>query len=115
VLEAHAVARAAANPNRDLRDACASLDLAFTSRRDVGWARREVAFHRALNDQGGNAVPSSLAERTLRDALSACPIPSGDVLEMLQAQHRVILRCVEAVAVDDAARGTGRPGVRLRT
>ena len=57
-------------------------------------------------DQGGNLVLSSLAERTLRDGLSACPIPSGEVLSILQSHHREILRRVEANAADAAAHHT---------
>ena len=121
LLEAHAVSRAAARPNRDLRAAYAALDSDASLSRDprsahagrehtpnhrAAWAERELAFHRALNDQGGNRVLSSLAERTLRDSLRACPIVSGEVLSILQAHHRAILRCVDANAADAAVQHT---------
>lgn len=114
VLEAHAASRAATHPNRDLRAAYAALTHAFTPHRYAGWAELELAFHRALNDQAGNLVLSSLAERTLRDGLRACPIVSGEVLSMLRAQHRQILRCVEADAADATARHTHAHVLYLR-
>jgi DNA-binding GntR family transcriptional regulator len=106
VLEVHAVSRAAASQQRDLRPAHLSLADFSTAEQRAGWAAHELAFHRAVNDQGGNVVLASLAERTLRDGLRACPILSGDVLSMLHAQHREILRCVEANAADAAAQHT---------
>src|SRR5262249_40465292 len=107
VLEAHAVSRAAAAHERDLHAIQATLDQlarAAQARGCAHWASLEVQFHRALNDQGGNLVLSSLAERTLRDGLTACPILSPDVLTLLQSHHREILRCVQANEAEMAAR-----------
>jgi DNA-binding GntR family transcriptional regulator len=111
VLETHAASRAAArlDRDRDLRHVHAALDQLSCPAmppRPVTWVALEIQFHRALNDQGGNLVLSSLAERTLRDGLSACPIPSGEVLSILQSHHREILRRVEANAADAAAHHT---------
>jgi DNA-binding FadR family transcriptional regulator len=126
VLETHAVSRAALNQDRDLRAAYAALGAAASCTREprdisaaldqpsrrgeprsaAHWIACELHFHRALNDQGGNSVLSSLAERTLRDGLSACPIVSPEVLTLLQSHHRQILRCVEANAADAAAHHT---------
>ncbi len=122
VLEAHAASLAAARQNRDLHAVYSALDQLQLSpasatpvhRLQAHWADLELQFHRALNDQGGNLVLSSLAERTLRDGLRACPIVSGEVLSMLHAQHRQILRCVEADTADAAARHTRAHVLYLR-
>jgi DNA-binding GntR family transcriptional regulator len=107
VLETHAATRAATAANRDLQATHAALDQlsqALAARRDPIWAALEIQFHRALNDQGGNLVLSSLAERTLRDGLTACPILSPEVLTILHSHHREILRCVEVRDAVAAAR-----------
>jgi DNA-binding GntR family transcriptional regulator len=106
VLEAHAVSRAAATQNPDLQAthaALAQLARVVDTRNFDRWAGFELQFHRALDDQAGNLVLASLAERTLRDGLTACPIPSPEVLTILQSQHRDILRCVEARDAETAA------------
>jgi DNA-binding GntR family transcriptional regulator len=106
VLETHAVSRAAAAEHRDLRatrEAFVRLGDAIESRAAPRWTSLELQFHRALNDQGGNLVLASLAERTLRDGLAACPILSPEELTILQSHHREILRCVEANAAEMAA------------
>jgi DNA-binding GntR family transcriptional regulator len=109
VLEAHAISRAAASPERDLHPARAALDVLGRTPEAEGrsqWASLEIQFHRALNEQGGNLVLASLAERTLRDGLTACPILSPEVLRILHAHHREILRCVETSDAETAARQT---------
>jgi DNA-binding GntR family transcriptional regulator len=109
VLEAHAVSRAAASPERDLHLARAALDLlgqTLEAGDRTRWPSLEIQFHRALNEQGGNLVLASLAERTLRDGLTACPILSPEVLRILRAHHREILRCVETSDAESAARQT---------
>jgi DNA-binding GntR family transcriptional regulator len=110
VLEAHAVHRVAtAARSPDLhaaRLALADLDLAIDARGVARWAGLELQLHRALNDQSGNLVLAALAERTLRDGLTACPILSPDVLRVLQTHHRDILRSVEARHADAAVRHT---------
>jgi len=109
VLESHAVSRAATCTGRDLhaaRIALAEFDHAIESRRLARWASLELQLHRMLDDQSGNLVLAAMAERTLRDGLTACPILSPDVLRVLQTHHRDILRCVDASEADAAVRHT---------
>lgn len=109
VLESHAVTRAATFAERDLCAAEASLadfDHAMQTRRLARWAGLEIQFHRALDDQCGNQVLAAMAERTLREGLSACPILSPDVLRALQSHHLEILRCVQNGAPETATRHT---------
>jgi DNA-binding GntR family transcriptional regulator len=109
VLESHAVARAATATTCDLRHVqklLGEFDQAIASRRLARWAALELRLHRALDDQSGNQVLAAMAERTLRDGLTACPILSPDVLRVLQTHHRAILRRVEASQVDAAVRHT---------
>jgi DNA-binding GntR family transcriptional regulator len=109
VLESHAVARVATASGRDLypaRAGLATLELVIQRRQFAAWVNQEVRFHRVLNDQSGNQVLAAMAERTLREGLTACPILSPDVLNVLQSHHRAILRCIEDRAAEAAARHT---------
>ena len=45
-----------------------------------------------------------MAERTLREGLTACPILSLDVLSVLQSHHRDVLHCIEEGSAENAAR-----------
>ncbi|MBV9322508.1 MAG: FCD domain-containing protein [Chloroflexi bacterium] len=117
VLESHAVARAAAAAHHDLqaaRGVFADLERAIEARHLSGWAALEIQLHRALNDQGGNLVLAAMAERTLREGLTACPILPPDVLRALHAQHGEILRCVEAGDADAAMQYTHAHVLLLR-
>jgi DNA-binding GntR family transcriptional regulator len=107
VLESHAVSRVATATTRDLRAVqglLAEFDHAIGTQRHAPWASLELQLHRALDDQSGNLVLAAMAERTLRDGLTACPILSPDVLRVLQRHHRDILHCVEAREADAAVR-----------
>ncbi|MBV9581072.1 MAG: FCD domain-containing protein [Chloroflexi bacterium] len=117
VLESHAVSRVAAAAMRDLlaaRQALAELERAIDAGHLAQWAALEIRVHRALDDQGGNLVLASMAERTLRDGLTACPILTPDVLRALHAQHHAILRCVAARDAEGAVRHTRAHLVSLR-
>lgn len=111
-LDAHAVSRAARASARDLTAARAAAD--DLVRRSSAWAALELRFHRALNDQGGNPVLAALAERTLQEGLTACPILSREELSVLQSHHLEILRCVEAGQPEAAARHTRAHLLSLR-
>ena len=100
VLECRAVRRAATQRSRDLRaaDAAFSVQAEVISHFDrVEWNRREVAFHRAVNDLSGNFELAELTERIHRTVQGLCvrvmrdPIYGPDNLRVLQAQHHSIL------------------------
>jgi DNA-binding GntR family transcriptional regulator len=95
----------ARDPNA-ARAALAALAHAIDTRHLARWSSLEVEFHRAVDDQCGNQVLAAMAERTLHEGLTACPILSLDVLRALQSHHQDIVRCVERGAADAAVRHT---------
>ena len=112
VLECRAVRRAAQRSTRDLAHAeklMASAAGQIVPRFDrVEWNRLEVAFHRAINDVGGNFALAELAERTHRSVQGLCvrcmrePLYGADTLELMQAQHRELLDAVRDGNAQDA-------------
>jgi DNA-binding GntR family transcriptional regulator len=103
VLECRAVQRAARQRTRDVHQAEALMAAAAkqVNRHDrVEWNRLEVAFHRAINDLGGNFELAELAERIHRSVQGLCvrclsePIYGPDKLRLMQSQHQAILEAV---------------------
>jgi len=104
-LECRAVFRSAMAPDRDLaaaRQILPELDAAIDDRDRMRWNRLELAFHRAVHDQGGNRLLAEMAEQAHREVqalsvrwLDAPPYGPGS-LRQLQAQHRALLEAIEA-------------------
>ncbi len=103
VLECRAVRRAAGQRSRDLRPAEAVLTAAAkqVDQRDrVEWNRLEVAFHRAINDLGGNFELAELTERIHRTVQGLCvrclrePIYGPEKLQLMQLQHQALVDAV---------------------
>jgi GntR family transcriptional regulator, rspAB operon transcriptional repressor len=111
VLECRAVRRAAGQPSRDVHTAQAALSQAAKQvvvRDRVEWNRLEVAFHRAINELGGNFELAELTERIHRTVQGLCvrcmrePIYGPEKLRLMQAQHQAILKAVRDGNVRDA-------------
>jgi DNA-binding GntR family transcriptional regulator len=104
-LECRAVFRSAMAPGRDLaaaREILPELDAAIADRDRLRWNRFELAFHRAVHDQGGNLLLAEMAEQAHREVqalsvrwLDAPPYGPGS-LRQLQAHHQALLEAIEA-------------------
>jgi DNA-binding GntR family transcriptional regulator len=108
VLECRAVRRAASARVRDLAPAerlMASAANLLEQLDRVAWNRLEVAFHRAINDLGGNFELAEMAERVHRNVQGMSvhvfrePLFGPDKFQLMQSQHQAI---VDAVRVGNA-------------
>jgi DNA-binding GntR family transcriptional regulator len=111
VLECRAVRRAAVQHVRDLHQAeslLAAEDKQVALHDRVEWNRLEVAFHRAINDIGGNFELAELAERVHRSVQGMCvrclrePLYGPDRLRLMQSHHQQIVDAVRAGDADSA-------------
>jgi GntR family transcriptional regulator, transcriptional repressor for pyruvate dehydrogenase complex len=119
-LECRAVFRSAMAPGRDLsapREILPELDAAIANRDRQRWNTYELAFHRAIHDQGGNRLLAEMAEQAHREVqalsvrwLDAPPYGPGSLRE-LQAQHRALLEAIEA---GDATSAVDRARAHMR-
>ena len=109
ILECRAVFRAAELHARDLRPArelLGELNGVIAQPDRVEWNRSEIAFHRAVNNLGGNPVLAAMAEATHRDvqkhARGAVARAALRADRRLQLDHHAILAAISAGDADEA-------------